>query len=125
MDLGLSKREASNSSESVKTSGDVPVARISVGSRLKHVSRISNQTGCKTAKARPSGTRGCEVWRKIGDVPAGPHEMEYVDLITRNPFVVEYPMQDAGKQVYYVCRWVRTNGEKGSWSSTESATVAA
>ena len=35
------------------------------------------------------------------------------------------PGADAGKPVYYLLRWVGARGEKGPWSETETATIAA
>lgn len=124
-ELGLSVRDGANGVEPLPVSHNTPKAIISINSRMRHVLRVFNQTGTSTAKSRPAGTRGCEVWRTIGNMPESMAEMEYVDLITRNPFVIDYSGEDAGKQAHYVLRWVSTSGEKGPWSATESATIAA
>ena len=46
-----------------------------------------------------------------------------VALDTSSPHVVNYPMTDAGKKVWYRLRWVTTSGEKGGWGEVAEATV--
>ena len=102
-----------------------PTAALDIGQRLKHTLRIMNQTPKGTRRARPANLMGCEIWCKIGDRPSGPEDMRYVDCTRRNPVVVKFSAADAGKQAYYKLRWVSRRGEKGDWSPTQSATIAA
>jgi hypothetical protein len=104
---------------------ETPSATIDIGNRLKHVMRIQNQTSSGVQNGRPSGVLGAEVWAKVGMAPADPSEMQLVGFATKSQLSVDYSGADAGKQVYYALRWVTPNGEKGNWSETESATIAA
>lgn len=105
---------------------DRPVAFIDVGQRSKHLVKVENSTTAGASKARPAWAMACEIYRKFGDLPASDgSDLEYVGLTTRGRAVIEYPAVDAGKTVHYMFRWVSRTGEPGSWSETESATVAA
>lgn len=103
----------------------MPLPIIDISSRLKHVIRVQNETLSGTSKAKPVGAIGCEIWRKIGDAPVGPEDMEYVDMTTHSSYIIEYAAEDGGKMAHYLLRWVGSGGEKSSWSETESATIAA
>lgn len=104
---------------------DKPMATIDISNRLKHVFKIQNQTLSGVKSGKPAGALGAEIWRKIGDAPASEAELMMVGIATRSQFVIEYPMEEGGKQVNYMMRWVNTKGEAGSWSETQSVTIAA
>jgi hypothetical protein len=104
---------------------ETPLAKIDITNRLKHIMRIRNQTANGITNSKPSGTLGAEVWAKIGTAPADPSEMQLVGIATKSQFSVDYSGADAGKQAHYTLRWVTAKGEKGNWSETESATIAA
>ncbi len=123
--LGITIRGAGTSDMPLPTNDDKPIALVDVSSRLKHVIRIQNQTSVGVKKAKPAGAMGAEVWVKVGETPSGPSDMQLIGLATRSPYVVEYPDDNGGKQAHYAMRWVTSKGEKGSWSETESATIAA
>lgn len=124
--LGITiRKQASSSDAPVDPSGDKPMALIDITSRLTHVLKIKNLTSAGVKSGKPSNVVGCEVWRKLGEAPVGPGEMELVGIATRTQYVVDYLDGDGGKQAYYALRWINGRGEKGSWSETESATVAA
>jgi hypothetical protein len=57
--------------------------------------------------------------------PTGPSEPSFLSVDTRTAYVADYPGEDGGKTAHYMLRWVSTSGEKGPWSETASATVAA
>jgi hypothetical protein len=110
---------------SLETSDEKPFAVIDISNRLKHVLGVGNQTITGTSRAKPSNAVRAEVWRKLGDPPSGDSDVEYVGLATRSPFTIEYAADESGKTAHYMMRWVGSDGEKGSWSETESATIAA
>lgn len=124
-DLGITVRSSIATPTDLEASGDKPVAIIDISGRMKHVLRIQNQTPTGMSRAKPAGALGCEVWRKVGEEPVGDTDLEYVDLVTRSPYVVQYSAEDAGKNAHYMFRWVSAKGEKGTWSETETATIAA
>jgi len=123
--FGIKSSIPSGAPGSTIPSDDKPFAIIDVSARLKHVMRVQNQTLTGTQKAKPANAIGCEVWRKIGEAPTGVADMEYVGLMMRNPYEMEYDSEEGGKMAHYVMRWVSSKGDKGSWSETESATIAA
>lgn len=104
---------------------DKPVPLIDINNRLTHSMRVRNQNGTTVSNARPSWAIGCEIWRTVGEPPVDPSEALYVDTLKSGRIVIEYPGSDAGKPVYYLLRWVGPRGEKGPWSETETATIAA
>jgi hypothetical protein len=104
---------------------DIPHAIINAGGRLKHVLRIVNETETGVKRARPAGAIGCELWRKVGEAPAGTEGLEYVGLVRKSPVEVDYSAADGGKQAHYMMRWLDSSGEHSGWSAVESATIAA
>lgn len=123
--LGLNLSSNGQSTPGVDPSENRPLAVIDIRQRLQHTLRIQNETPTGTSKAKPAGVLGAEVWKKVGDPPADPEDMEYVGLATRSPFVVDHAGADGNKTAHYQMRWVGSNGEKGAWSEVETATIAA
>jgi hypothetical protein len=123
--LGITIRSTAMVPTADTPPADRPVAFIDIGQRRKHTLRVANSTSMGATKAKPSWAFGCEVWRKVGEVPTGDGDIEYVGVWTRSPFLVDYPTEDAGKSVHYMLRWVSKKGKTGGWSETESATIAA
>ncbi len=109
----------------VELSDERPLPIIDISARLKHVLRVQTVTPTGTKKARPQGMIGAELWRKIGEQPSGVQDMEYVGIVKKTPHMLEYSDSEAGKMAHYALRWINTKGEPGSWSETESATIAA
>ena len=72
---------------------------------------------------------GCEIWVKVtaaGEAaPVSADELSFVTLDTASPYTVEYDGADGSKTAHYMLRWVKTNGDKGPWSETVSATITA
>jgi hypothetical protein len=60
---------------------------------------------------------GVEVWRKVGGEPqTDDSEYSFVCLSTCTAIVLEYPLTDTGKMVYYRFRWVNSRNQPGPWS---------
>jgi hypothetical protein len=124
--LGITVRGREGFAEAgLNPADDRPLATIDISSRLKHVFKVQNQTAAGVKSGRPAGTLGAEIWRKVGTTPATAEELTLVGIATRSQYVIEYPLEDGGKQAHYMLRWVNAKGETGSWSDTESATIAA
>ena len=72
---------------------------------------------------------GCEIWVKVAATgeaaPASADELSFLSMDTASPYIAEYDGKDGGKTAHYMLRWVKTNGEKGPWSETISATITA
>ncbi len=81
-----------------------------------------------TSKAKPKGVMGCEIWVKVspaGDPPpVGADGLTFLTLDTARPYIAEFDGADGGKTAHYMLRWVRSNGDKGPWSETVSATIS-
>lgn len=123
--LGITIRRTTQQPSTVSES-DRPIAFIDVSQRAKHLLRVENSTVSGGSKGKPSWAFGCEIYRKFGDPPVSDgSDLEYVGLATRGRAVIPYTAEDAGRTVHYMLRWVSKTGRPGSWSETESATVAA
>jgi hypothetical protein len=123
--MGLTLRGKGVSDDSPDVLADLPVPIIDSSNRQVHTIRVRNKVGKEVRNARPSWTRGCEVWRNVGDAPSDVSDAQYVDTITRGRYQIEYSGEDAGQTVYYIFRWIGRNGEKGPWSQAQSAVIAA
>lgn len=103
----------------------VPVLEIDTSTRLAHRVNFADQ-GTPTAKAKPAGVYGCEIWVKIGGPPPGDSsDCVYLATDTKTPYVATYDSADAGQTAHYMARWVNTRHEAGLWGPTESATIGA
>jgi len=109
----------------LEPSDDKPLATVDISNRLKHTFKIQNQTLSGVKNGKPAGAMGAEIWVKIGEPPTGPSDTQLVGIATRTTFVLEFSDDKAGKQAYYMMRWITSKGEAGSWSETLSATIAA
>ena len=76
------------------------------------------------SKAKPAGTRGCEIREQIGGTaPVNPEAMAFLAIVSRAPFRVEFEAEDIGKTVYLAFRWHSTRSEEGPWSKIYSAMI--
>ena len=105
-----------------------PIGAVDTSQRLRHEIRFTDEA-TPTSRAKPAGIMGCEIWVKVAAVgevpPASADELSFLSMDTASPYIVEYDGKDGGKTAHYMLRWVKTNGEKGPWSETISATITA
>ena len=121
--LGITVYDATRTSTASPTTR--PVVTVDTSQRLQHVIAFADEA-TPTKKAKPAGVMGAEIWVKIGDPPpTDPSELAFLSVDTRTPYTTVYPGADGGKTAHYMLRWVNTNGEKGPWSETASATIGA
>lgn len=76
------------------------------------------------SKAKPPGTRGCQLWFFIGPTP--PTDMEQYDFLatdSQTPYIHALDMADVGKTISYRLRWVNNRDEPGPWSDLITATI--
>ncbi len=100
----------------------VPIAHVDYG-KLKHTIFFRDST-MPDSEAKPDGVQGCEIWRFIGaSAPVSEKDYDFVTLDTGSPYVAFYDGADAGKNVFYILRWVSKGGEKGGWGASINATV--
>ena len=119
--LGLTVRSESRTSSPVPYSS--PVGRIDFSVRQQHTIHFSDEA-TPTSRAKPTGVHGCEIWMKVGEVPASATDLTYLTTDTATPYVTNFNETDAGKMAHYRMRWVNTRGERGPWSALISATIA-
>jgi len=112
----------------VQTPDTRPVAQVDTAQRLRHTITYTDE-GTPSKRSRPKGCIGAEVWCAFTSpgqpIPTDPSAFTFVGLDTRTPFTVEYGGDNGGKQANYILRWINSRGEKGPWSETYSATIAA
>ena len=102
-----------------------PVVKVDSSQRLRHVIAFAD-AATPTRTAKPAGVMGAEIWVKIGPTPpVDPSECSFLALDSRTPYTADYAGADGGKTAHYMLRWVSTNGDKGPWSETASATIGA
>lgn len=105
-----------------------PIGSVDTSQRLRHEIRFTDES-TPTSRAKPKGVMGCEIWVKVADpgapAPTSPDELSFITLDTATPYTAEYDGRDGGKTAHYMLRWVKSNGEKGPWSETVSATISA
>lgn len=123
--MGLHIPGSAMETASVDILADRPVPIIDSKYRQMHAIRVKNMTESGVSNARPAWAEGCEIWRKVGDMPAGPQDLQYVCTLKSGTRTIEYTPEDAGKQAHYMLRWVSPKGETGPWTDTESVTIAA
>jgi hypothetical protein len=102
-----------------------PVGYANGGQSLQHTIHFVNEGQEGSSRAKPQGMHGCEIWMKVGEMPAGPSEMSYVATPTRTPYIVRHAESDAGKTAWYRLRWISKQNEPGPWSEVIQATIAA
>ena len=92
--------------------------------RLRHVVEASKTAEEGGGLGKPTGVRGVQLWRKIGDpAPVDESDLEFVSEFTRTRMTLDYQMAQGALTVYYQARWVSTRGETGPWGELVSATV--
>lgn len=79
-----------------------------------------------TNRAKPAGVKACELYVFVGTAPpASLSEFRFVTQDSRSPYLLTYDSADAGKNAYWIGRWINPTGEAGPWSETVMATIGA
>ena len=101
-----------------------PVVTIDTAKRLQHTIQFSRTQAEGGGRAKPLGVRGCQIWMKIGaPAPVSESDRNFVTEDTRTPHAINFDNADAGKLVFYWCRWVNSKGDPGPWAAPVSATI--
>jgi hypothetical protein len=124
--MGITVRDKIRSMSMAEGGLTRPVGVVDTSQRLRHEIAFTDEAS-PTSRARPAGTIGCEIWVAVlaagAAAPGEPGQLTFLGLDTATPYLTEFPGADAGKTAHYMLRWVKTNGEKGPWSETVSATI--
>lgn len=99
-----------------------PELEIDFSQRLQHTVHAGTNPQNERLNKKPKGVASIELRKKVGEVPAGPDDMQTVAIMTSSPVVIDLEGQ-AGKTVYYVARYLNTKGQPGPWGEVESAEV--
>ena len=76
-------------------------------------------------RTKPEGVAGAEIWFFIGDAEFFDEKnYRYIGTATRRRFSHTHEVEDIGKEVHYVVRWVNRRGARGGWSNNTSAIIA-
>ena len=68
--------------------------------------------------------QGCEIWHFIGtSAPTSEKDYSYLATDSDSPYIAFYELADAGKNVFYLLRWLSKSGERGEWSVNIEATI--
>lgn len=104
----------------------VPVLEVQTLAPLVHTLRYHDQA-TPERRARPAGTAALQLFRSVNPAtpPAGPDEADFVAVVTRQPFRLQYDSAEALKMVYYWARWQNTRGQVGPWSIVAVKAIAA
>lgn len=101
----------------------IPFGNIDTSKRLEHTINFRNSE-TPTSTAKPEGVHGCQIWLNIGtQPPTSLDQFKFIATDTRTPYVLQFEMADAGKNAYYILRWVNTKDQPGPWSETLVATI--
>lgn len=102
----------------------VPTGHIDYG-KGRHTIHFRD-TATPDSEAKPDGMKGCDIYRFIGDEPpASEKEYDYLTNDSATPYVAFYDGAEAGKNAFYIMRWVSKSGEAGEWSQVLKATINA
>lgn len=117
---GLPPRDKVKTASTAPSSA--PIGIVEYG-KLRHTINFRD-AATPDLKAKPKGTKGCEIWHYIGTTaPVSENDYRYLATDSATPYVAIYEMADAGKKVWYLLRWISGGDEKGEWSETIEATI--
>lgn len=103
----------------------MPLLEIAQSQPLLHSLSYHDQS-TPTSKARADGAIGLQLYRIISDTPpAGPESAQFVGLVTRQPFRIQFDSADAKKTAWYWARWQTGKGLVGPWSEVAARMIAA
>jgi hypothetical protein len=121
--LGLARRNGS-ASTAASNEATCPLVRIDTGHRLRHTVHFIEAT-TPTRRAKPHGVLGCEIWVAVtapGEA-ADASAYRFLAMDPSTPYLAEWPGSQIGKTAHYLARWLKTDGTRGPWSETVSATI--
>ena len=82
-----------------------PMLNIVTAERLRHVVEASKTPEEGGGLGKPTGVRGVQLWRKIGDpAPVDETELAFASEFTRTRMTLDYQMTQGGQTVYYQAR---------------------
>ena len=102
-----------------------PIVVIDSSKRLEHTLTIRDEESI-TSRSRPAGVSGAEVYCFInGTPPTDPSQCKLVAVAKKSRVKIKFNGSDAGKNAFFMIRWINSHDESGPWSETAAATIAA
>jgi hypothetical protein len=123
--MGIVARRQGKHYPPISVPTDVPDFRIeqAIGNRLIMHFHAHEQDR-ESSVAKPHGVRGAEIaWGLLETPPTSQSELTNRAFDTATPYTFTFDMRDAGKTLYAALRWENSKGEKGPWSSIQSAII--
>ena len=102
---------------------------LSLVSAISLVQTLAYKVAAQVGKSKPFGSRGVEVYRAVGTVPAtDPAQAVFQGNYTKSPLVQNFAAEDQGKFVTYWARYVTASGpggvtQPGPWSDALNLVV--
>lgn len=122
--LGLQPYDATRTTAALPE--NAPHLMTEIEKNRRHTLHIRQRVGGATKKAKPRGVLGAEIWLRVGDAGVlGEDNYRYLGMASSGTFTFQHDAADIGKQAFYIARWLNRKGERGGWSDTAAATIAA
>jgi hypothetical protein len=102
--------------------GTSPILGLQFASMGSHTLAFADSAS-PASKRKPFGAVGLQLFVGIDSVETPLSELRYYSTFTRNPAVVAFDPQDAGKVATYAGRWIGKRGDDGPWSATFTAVI--
>lgn len=121
--LGITIPDGSRSRAPIPSSR--PIIVIDSSHRLEQTLVLRDENSI-TSRSRPQGVIGAEVYCFInGTPPTDPKQCKLVAVAKKSTVKVKFDGVDAGKNAFFMVRWINSHDEAGPWSETVAATIAA
>lgn len=104
----------------------IPVLAINAATPLVHTVRY-HDVNSPESKSRPAGVAALQLFRTVNPAtpPTSPDDADFVAVVTRQSFGMQYDSALALKTIYYWARWQNSRGQVGPWSEVAVKAVAA
>jgi hypothetical protein len=101
-----------------------PAGTINTAVHLRHTIKVVDTAELSKRGGLPAGVHGFETWRKTGgEIPVNNNDFAYLNFSSTSTLTVDYPLEDAGKTVWYRFRWATNTNQHGPWSEIVSAII--
>jgi hypothetical protein len=120
--LGLNPR--TNPPTPVAAPTTAPALTLAGAIPLQHLLRFRDAMALPSVKAKPAGVIQMQLFAAVSPtVISDPTVLPQIMVVTKSPFVVDWPSSAVGKIAYYAAKWVTRTGLTGPYSAIFTATV--
>jgi hypothetical protein len=101
-----------------------PSGTVNTSVHLRHTVKVVAPSEQRKRGGLPDGVHGFETWRKVGgEMPVHDSDFTYLNFSSTSSLTVDYPLEDAGKNVWYRFRWTNIKNQHGPWSEIVNAII--